>query len=189
MVTYLSIRHLAANWNFDGYWNILSRKCKFCLDLNIWRLAVWLVFVCFDFTHAKPRILSGDKSIFMVVIYQWRSPLCQSAHARTINEYDFTMPVPHVHVMLGHMAIIFTCDLVTHENHCWIASLVTKKLLFTLIHTSFYISCYSFCRIEFLSNLTPRNNAVQLHLWLSLLSIGASRAHLINSCGFMCKIW
>ena len=48
------------------------------------------------FLHAKPWIPGGAKSIFAVVIHQWRSPLRQFARAITIDEYDVTMPVPPV---------------------------------------------------------------------------------------------
>ena len=37
--------------------------------------------------------------------------------------------------------MIFTRDFVTRENHCRIAPLVTKKSLFTVTHTLFFISC------------------------------------------------
>ena len=37
--------------------------------------------------------------------------------------------------------MIFTRDFVTRENHCRIASLVTKKSLFTVTHALFFISC------------------------------------------------
>ena len=37
-------------------------------------------------------------------------------------------------------AMIFTHAFITHENHCWIDSLVTWKSLFTLTHTLFYMS-------------------------------------------------
>ena len=40
----------------------------------------------------------GEKSIFTVVIYWWRSPSRQFAHVRTIEEYDITMPVLYVRV-------------------------------------------------------------------------------------------
>ena len=50
------------------------------------------------FLHAKPWIPGGAKSIFTVVIHKWRSPMRQFARARTIDEYDATMPVPHVRV-------------------------------------------------------------------------------------------
>ena len=36
--------------------------------------------------------------------------------------------------------MIFTRDFVTRENHCRIASLVTKKSLFTVTHALFFIS-------------------------------------------------
>ena len=36
--------------------------------------------------------------------------------------------------------MIFTRDFVTRENHCRIAPLVTKKSLFTVTHTLFFIS-------------------------------------------------
>ena len=50
------------------------------------------------FIYAKPWMPGGEKSIFTVVIHQWRSPSRQFARARTIDEYDFTMPVPRVRV-------------------------------------------------------------------------------------------
>ena len=46
----------------------------------------------------------------------------------------------------GDSAMIFTSDEVTSENHCRIASRVTKKSLFTVTNVSFYflhaISCH-----------------------------------------------
>ena len=50
------------------------------------------------FLHAKPWIPGGEKSIYTVVIHWWRSPLRQFARARTIDEYDVTLTVPHVRV-------------------------------------------------------------------------------------------
>ena len=44
--------------------------------------------------NAKAWIPGGEKSIFSVVIYKWRLPLCQIVHARTIDEY--AMPVARV---------------------------------------------------------------------------------------------
>ena len=46
------------------------------------------------FLHAKPWIPGGEKAIFTAVIHWWRSPLRQLARARTIDEYNVTMPVP-----------------------------------------------------------------------------------------------
>ena len=40
----------------------------------------------------------GEKSIFSAVIHWWRLPLRQLARARTINEYDATMPVSYIRV-------------------------------------------------------------------------------------------
>ena len=40
--------------------------------------------------------------------------------------------------------MIFTRDFVTRENHCRIASLVTKKSLFTVTHALFFISLTNF---------------------------------------------
>ena len=37
--------------------------------------------------------------------------------------------------------MIFTRDFVIRENHCRIAPLVTKKSLFTVTHTLFFICC------------------------------------------------
>ena len=48
------------------------------------------------FLHAKSWIPGGEKSIFTVVIHSWRSPFRQFARARTIDEYDVTMPVSSV---------------------------------------------------------------------------------------------
>ena len=62
----------------------------------------------FIFLHAKPWIPGGEKSIFTVVIHQWRSPLRQFARARTIDEYDVTMPVPRI-----RMTSQINCDDVT----------------------------------------------------------------------------
>ena len=72
------------------------------------------------FLHAKPWIPGGEKyppltqfgqtnlvnwilqpplkPICTVVIHQWRSPLHQFARARTIDEYDITMPVTRFHM-------------------------------------------------------------------------------------------
>ena len=49
-----------------------------------------------SFLHAKPWIPGGEILIFTAVIHQWRSPLRQFARARTINEYDVTMPVSYI---------------------------------------------------------------------------------------------
>ena len=51
------------------------------------------------FFHTKPWILGSEKSIFTVVIHWRRLPLCQFACARRIDEYDLTMPVPHIQLM------------------------------------------------------------------------------------------
>ena len=51
------------------------------------------------FLHAKPWIPGGENLVFTVVIHYLRSLLRQFAHARTIDKYDVTIPVPHVHVM------------------------------------------------------------------------------------------
>ena len=49
------------------------------------------------FLHVKPGGLPGGEiSIFMAVIQEWRSPLRQFARARTIDEYDVTMPVSYI---------------------------------------------------------------------------------------------
>ena len=50
------------------------------------------------FLHAKLWIPVDEKSIFVVVIHLWRSPLCQFVRARTVDEYDVTMPVPSISV-------------------------------------------------------------------------------------------
>ena len=50
------------------------------------------------FLHAKPWIPGCEISIFTAVIHQWRSPLRQIARARTIDEYDVTMPVSYIRV-------------------------------------------------------------------------------------------
>ena len=52
------------------------------------------------FSHTKPWIPGGEKSMFTVVIHWWRSPLRQFARARTIHEYDVMMLVSRVLVTL-----------------------------------------------------------------------------------------
>ena len=65
-------------------------------------------FIEDTFLHAMLWIPAGEKSILTVVILWQRSPLHRFVHARTINEYDVTMPVPHICVMLQ-----INCDDIT----------------------------------------------------------------------------
>ena len=73
-----------------------TRKCKY--DFYAFSDIFSTKHIDFDILHAKPWIAGGEKLIFMVVIHLWISPSCQFAHAKAIDEYDVTMPVPHVRV-------------------------------------------------------------------------------------------
>ena len=102
----------------------------------------------FFLLHANPWIPGGGTSIFMVVIHRRRSPLHHFGHARTIDEHVVTIQITHVTpqincgdvTMLSQkdrpwrqwltrkaiLAMIFIRDFITRDNHCQMASFVTK---------------------------------------------------------------
>ena len=73
--------------------------------------------VCY--TAGRKQLVAG-KSIFTDVIHQWRSPMRQFARARTIGEYDVTMPVPRVratsHIELWWRHTVLSEKTVLGEN-------------------------------------------------------------------------
>ena len=86
------VNYFSMSWHIPRY-HLLSRKLlkqQYCIYGALTSDG--------EFLHVTPRIPGGDKSIFTVVIHYWRSTLRQFARARTIDEYDVTMPVPHVRV-------------------------------------------------------------------------------------------
>ena len=102
------------------YWN---QSLALWIDLRKFKVYLHIDFHNWDGTHlksiliadkepiflqAKPWISGYDKSIFMVHIHYWRSPLRQFARARTIDEYNVTMPVSRI-----RMTSQINCDDVT----------------------------------------------------------------------------
>ena len=78
--------------SYEPIWNLISPiNSLFVQVLKTWSKEI-------SFLHAKPWIPGGDISIFTAVIHWWRSPLHQFARARTIDEYDITMPVSYIRV-------------------------------------------------------------------------------------------
>ena len=93
----------ARSHNLNQWWlNLLYITRPHCVHrlilCKLWYLQYTNVEDTY-FLHAKPWIPGGEKSIFTVVIHQWRSPLYQFACARTIDEYYVTMPVTCVRMM------------------------------------------------------------------------------------------
>ena len=118
-------------------WSSLYKFCRHCRESRF-----------FFFLHANPWIPGGGTSIFMVVIHRRRSPLHHFGHARTIHEHVVTIQITHVTpqidcgdvTMLSQkdrpwrqwltrkaiLAMIFIRDFITRDNHCQMASFVTK---------------------------------------------------------------
>ena len=73
--------------------------CLYCLTFIFHQFQIkcnWIIGLIF--LHAKPWIPGGEISIFTAVIHLWISPLRQFARARTIDEYDVTIPVSYIRV-------------------------------------------------------------------------------------------
>ena len=82
------------------------------------------------FLHAKPWTPDGQKSIFTTVIHYWRSTLRQFGRARTIDEYDVTMPVSYIRVTPQ-----INCNDVTVSNQ--------KRLSLATMAKSVIDNCFS----------------------------------------------
>ena len=68
-----------------------------------------------SFSYTLSREYRVVRSIFAAVIHQWRSPLRQFARARTIDEYDVTMPVAYIRV--------------TSQINCGDVTILSQKIL------------------------------------------------------------
>ena len=145
------------------------------------------------FNTRKPWIQGGGKSIFTVVIHQWRSLCANCAYknnwrvwrhnASTSHSRDFTDQLWWRHNAMPEKTVLgnnvemsdqlvfqqsyvfrtynsmfvlplvrrysndFHSCFVTCENHCQIASLMTKKSLFRQTHTLFYIAIFQSYRL------------------------------------------
>ena len=95
-VTYQSVWFLQQqNWiRLDMLLTLCVKPGDCCLGAlkskRSYNFHLWIKYVSYMLSRG------GEKLIFMVVIHLWRSPLHQFVHARTIDEYDVTMPVPYV---------------------------------------------------------------------------------------------
>ena len=71
-----------------------KRPSQYSLSEKALALHGWLV----PHLHAKPCIPGDEKLISTVVIHKWRWPCHQFARARTVDEFDVSMPVSHVRI-------------------------------------------------------------------------------------------
>ena len=97
----LLFRDILPSHSWYGYFKIWpwTYKIKAYLPIsNLRNVQKKINLIDLFFLHTKLWILGGKKSIFTAVIHLWRSPFPQFARARTIDEYDVTMPAPRVHV-------------------------------------------------------------------------------------------
>ena len=90
-----------------GYLKVHTKLmlARFRVECLCWIWGIWYVYLSncsttwnIIFLHAKPWLPGGEKSVFTAVVQYWRSPLHQIARARTIDEYDVTIPLSHIHV-------------------------------------------------------------------------------------------
>ena len=136
------------------YWIISGNGCgggSICMWCQWWEAAKWAGLListagnsCTNYTdigiehflqNTHNRFLISymlsraytRKSIFTVVIHKWRSHVCQFVLARTINKYDVTMSVPHIHV--------------TSQINCGDATMLSqeKPSLATMAKSAIYI--------------------------------------------------